>query len=244
MAVNIWSHLIGAAQFLFSLLQFLNLQDLARQDSIHRQDVLVAGVYYICVVVCFALSTIFHIFSDHGPDIHRFGNELDHLGIVLVMWGTGVTGLYFTFYCQPMLQFVYFVALCVAGLGCDIFTMQPKFRQPTYRTVRFLTYCFLGFSIFVPFFHGLYIFGLPILNHRMGVWSFLGLAAINFSGAAIYAARIPERWFSGTFDILGQSHNLMHILVICGALVRLNGLLAVLEQWQQSNMQYGFCYNG
>ncbi|KAK7971470.1 hypothetical protein PG989_016486 [Apiospora arundinis] len=66
----------------------------------------------------------------------------------------------------------------------------------------------------------------------MGLESFLGLAVINFSGSAIYAARIPERWFPGTFDYIGQSHNLMHILVLMGALVRLQGLLGALEYWQ------------
>lgn len=76
----------------------------------------------------------------------------------------------------------------------------------------------------------------------MGLKSFLGLAAINFSGAAIYAARIPERWFPGTFDMIGQSHNLMHVLVFTGALVRLGGLLELVERWQQDTLANGLCH--
>lgn len=76
----------------------------------------------------------------------------------------------------------------------------------------------------------------------MGLKFFLGLALINFSGAALYAARIPERWFPGTFDLIGQSHNLMHLLVFTGALVRLHGLLGVAERWQQDTLTNGLCH--
>lgn len=36
-------------------------------------------------------------------------------------------------------------------------------------------------------------------------------------GAVISAARIPERWFPGYFDIAFNSHNLLHIMVVLGA---------------------------
>lgn len=70
---------------------------------------------------------------------------------------------------------------------------------------------------------------------------FLGLAVINFSGAALYAARIPERWFPGTFDLVGQSHNWMHVLVFTGAVVRLIGLLDVAEHWQTDIIRDALC---
>lgn len=93
-------------------------------------------------------------------------------------------------------------------------------------------YCFLGASLFAPVVHGSFKYGYAALSDMMGLSSFFGLALINFSGAALYAARVPERWFPGTFDFLGQSHNWMHVLVLTGALVRLSGLLEVCELWQ------------
>jgi adiponectin receptor len=225
------------------LVHFLRLHSLASgEEAIRTPDIVAVGVYYLCVVVCFVLSTIFHTFSDHSADMHRFGNELDHLGIVLVMWGTGVSGVHFAFYCHAEMQAVYHAALTATAIGCGVFTLRPKFRQPTYRTMRFLMYCFLGSSLFAPVVHGWFRFGLAALDDMMGLKSFLGLAAINFSGAAIYAARIPERWFPGTFDLFGQSHNLMHFLVFTGALVRLGGLLEVVERWQQDTLVNGLCH--
>lgn len=85
-------------------------------------------------------------------------------------------------------------------------------------------------------------FGTKDLEERMRLKSFFGLGLTNFSGAALYAARIPERWFPGTFDLLGQSHNWMHVLVYTGALVRLAGLLAVCERWQEESMQLAHCH--
>lgn len=241
MLANIWSHLLGAAQFLFGLGQFLQLQSLARSHSFPTLDIAALSLYYLCVVLCFGVSTYYHAFSDHSPAIHKFGNQLDHLGIVLVIWGTGISGTHFAFYCDRRSRLLHFAIMTAIGVGCAVFTLQPKFRQPTYRTVRFLLYSFLGASLFAPVVHGGFKFGLAQLAEMMDLKSFLGLAVVNFSGAAIYAARIPERWFPGTFDLVGQSHNLMHVLVFLGAVIRLNGLHSVVDRWQQHTAQHGYC---
>ncbi|CAJ2506398.1 Uu.00g005280.m01.CDS01 [Anthostomella pinea] len=199
------------------------------------------SLYNLCVIVCFVLSSTFHTFSDHSKEMHKFGNELDHLGIVLVMWGTGMSGTHFAFYCHEALRNAYFLVLSGTATGCAIFTLQPNFRQPTFRTVRFLMYCFLGASLFAPLIHGIWRFGGAELDAMMGLGSFLGLAIINFTGAAVYAMRIPERWFPRRFDLLGQSHNWMHVLVLTGALVRLRGQLEVMSRWQMHTETYGFC---
>lgn len=238
---NIWSHLLGAAQFLFGLGQFLQLQSLAWSDSIQTSDIAAVSLYYLCVAACFGVSSYYHAFSDHSPEIHKFGNQLDHLGIVLVIWGTGVSGTHFAFYCNREIELLHLTAMTLVGVGCAFFTLQPKFRQPTYRTARFLLYSFLGASLFAPVVHGMIKFGPKDLAEMMDLKSFLGLAIINFSGAAIYAARVPERWFPGTFDLIGQSHNLMHVLVFLGAIIRLNGLHAVVDRWQQHTAQHGYC---
>ncbi|XP_047957272.1 heptahelical transmembrane protein ADIPOR3-like isoform X2 [Salvia hispanica] len=41
--------------------------------------------------------------------------------------------------------------------------------------------------------------------------------AMGFSGALVYAMRIPERWMPGKFDLAGHSHQLFHVLVVAGA---------------------------
>ncbi|KAI6611016.1 hypothetical protein MCOR07_010552 [Pyricularia oryzae] len=232
---NIWSHLLGAALFVALCLQFFANAEFTLHTRV--QDAVAVGVYFMAVIVCFFLSTIFHTFSDHSPGMHKFGNELDHLGIVFVMWGTEVSGAHFAFYCDAPTRNVYLALLTGTAVGCGILTLRPKFRQPGYRTMRFLMYAGLGASLFLPLAHGLSVLGWKRLDAAMGLESFLGLAAINFSGSAVYAMRIPERWFPGTFDLIGQSHNWMHVLVLTGALVRLNGLIRVQMAWQVLGME-------
>lgn len=75
--------MLGALLFAGLFAHFL--LPLRLPGSLRFQDGVAVGTYFAGVVVCFVLSTIYHTFSDHSPQMHKFGNELDHLGIVLVM---------------------------------------------------------------------------------------------------------------------------------------------------------------
>ncbi|KAJ8262046.1 hypothetical protein GJAV_G00161490 [Gymnothorax javanicus] len=57
---------------------------------------------------------------------------------------------------------------------------------------------------------------------QMG-WLFL-MATLYITGACLYAARIPERFFPGKCDIWFHSHQLFHILVVAGAFVHFHGV--------------------
>ena len=55
---------------------------------------------------------------------------------------------------------------------------------------------------------------------RAWPWALGG--AVYIIGAAIYALRIPERWYPRKFDRFGQSHNIFHVAVIIGAAIHFN----------------------
>ena len=57
---------------------------------------------------------------------------------------------------------------------------------------------------------------------------FLGPASLNFTGAATHAARSPQRWYPRAFDIYGSRHQIMPILVVCGAVSHTTGLIEAL----------------
>lgn len=50
------------------------------------------------------------------------------------------------------------------------------------------------------------------------------MASLYITGAALYAARIPERFFPGKCDIWFHSHQLFHIFVVAGAFVHFHGV--------------------
>ena len=207
-------------------------------------DVLALVTFYLAVTTCFALSAIFHTFSDHSAEAHKFGNELDHLGVVFVIWGSGIPSTHFGFYCDAKTQLAYNSLTTATAIAAAVFTLQPRFRTPAYRTSRFLMYCVLGSSLFIPAIHGVIVNGWSVQNERMSLQYFLGLGILNFGGAAIYAVRIPERWYPRSFDIWGSSHQIMHVLVVCGALSHLTGLLHALEFWNARGKMTGNACDG
>ena len=158
---------------------------------------------------------------------------------------------YFGFYCSPQLLYSYNTIVSTSpipnplkyadrttqatasALGCAVFTMKPKFRTPTYRLMRSLMFALLGLSAFVPVLHGIILHGWDVQNRRMAVTHLLGLGLLNATGTVIYAARVPEKWSPRTFDVYGSSHQIMHVLVACGALSHAIGLVRAFGYWHR-----------
>jgi adiponectin receptor len=146
---NIWSHLIGALLFALSLFRF-HRSVWPQISSAQVGDIIAVSVYYLGVVNCFILSSTYHTLSNHSKEIHKFGNELDHLGVVSVIYGSTMPGTFFEFYCHPNLRTCYWVMSTIFAVASAVFTLRPKFRQPAYRKARFYMYTFLGASTFFP----------------------------------------------------------------------------------------------
>jgi adiponectin receptor len=104
-------------------------------------------------------------------------------------------------------------------------SISPSFRTKEWRTVRASLYVGLGLSAVVPVFHGLMVYGYSHLNRNMGVKWVVLQGALYISGAALYAARIPEKYYPGTFDIYLHSHQIFHFLVVAAAASHLVGLV-------------------
>ena len=53
------------------------------------------------------ISSRYHIIGNHSPNVQKFGNQLDYLGIVILMWGSTIPSVYYGFYCDTGLQKAY-----------------------------------------------------------------------------------------------------------------------------------------
>lgn len=86
----------------------------------------------------------------------------------------------------------------------------------------------MGFSGVVPASHAVILYWghshvLVSLAYEL-VMGFLYAA-----GAAFYTSRIPERWKPGAFDIVGQSHQIFHVLVVLAAITHGVATLIILD---------------
>jgi adiponectin receptor len=234
--VNIWSHLFGALWFFYNLIGFVGT-DSAQPYSI--QDRLILGLFSLSVATCCLLSAVFHILCDHSIEVHTLSNQLDHFGILFMMWAAGLSTAHFALRCRPTAQRIYIVLLSAAAAQSGLITARPTFRAVEQRWIRVLVYSSFGASLFAPVIHGLFVYGVVELDERMGLKSFVGLALLNSLGGGLYIARVPDRWFPGRFDLIGQGHNWMHILAVVGAQVRLQGMAQAAHEWQQHKTECG-----
>lgn len=91
-------------------------------------DIAALGTFFMGVAVCFTLSTMyamsrpkltvclrkacsFHTCTNHSKDVWIFANQLDYLGIVIVIWGSSVSSDFFGFYCDKKLQLFYWTTV-------------------------------------------------------------------------------------------------------------------------------------
>jgi adiponectin receptor len=120
--------------------------------------------------------------------------------------------------------------------------MRSAFRTPKHRPFRSAMYSILGLSIFILAIHGVLIHGWALQNERMSLTYFMGFGILNGTATAIYIARIPERWYHRRFNIYGSSHQIMHVLVVCGAFSDTIGLVKAFDYWQGLRaMEGGAC---
>ncbi|XP_059813650.1 adiponectin receptor protein 2-like [Hypanus sabinus] len=132
-----------------------------------------------------------------GPSTHK----LDYSGIALLIMGSFVPWLYYSFYCSPQPRLIYLINVCVLGITAIVVSQWDRFATPQYRALRAGVFLGLGLSRLVPTLHFMFVEGFikAATVGQLG-WLFL-MAFLYIVGVAVYAARVPERLFPGKCDI-------------------------------------------
>lgn len=104
--VNIYTHLIGAilalgaSGVLYSVLA-------PRYATATREDVYAFTCYFAGAVLCLGMSATYHTIQNHSHEVAIWGNKLDYLGIVALIWGSFIPVLYYGFMEEPELRKTY-----------------------------------------------------------------------------------------------------------------------------------------
>ncbi|KAK8121488.1 hypothetical protein PG999_005608 [Apiospora kogelbergensis] len=223
--VNAYSHLIGAAVFI-ALSVYFHQVVYKFQANRHVVDLVVVFTYCLGVAVCFLFSATFHILWNHNLPLTSFCNKLDYLGILILMWGAGIPTIYYGFFCNESLRLLYWSSTSGTALSCAILTLDPHFASPKFRSWRACFYAGFGLSSIIFVVHGLLVYGWAVQKSRMWLVWMGWMATSNLVGAAIYAARIPERWAPRLFDICGASHQISHVAVMVAAYIHFDGIVS------------------
>ena len=105
-SVNIWTHLIGAA-LAVSTASILYSKIRPRFLMATQEDVMVFSCFFAGAIGCLGMSATYHTLTNHSERVARFGNRLDYIGIVILIWGSFIPSIYYGFSAEPSLIRLY-----------------------------------------------------------------------------------------------------------------------------------------
>lgn len=108
-SVNIHTHLLGSFLFFFISLSVYAFE----HQSVRISDAMAFGCFFLGAIICLGISAAYHTLTSHSPEVNRFGNQLDYVGIVALITGSFVPSVYYGFYCEPSLQKLYWLMVRV-----------------------------------------------------------------------------------------------------------------------------------
>ncbi|MCJ1350544.1 MAG: hypothetical protein MMC33_000525 [Icmadophila ericetorum] len=248
-SVNIHTHLSAALLFLVisvyfhsTISTYLSLPASASSPSLllaqrlRPADVTAFSFFFAGAIACLGISATYHMISNHSPVVNQLGNQLDYVGIVALITGSFIPSIYYGFCGERGLQVIYWGMISTLGIACTTVSLAPKFRTPVWRPFRASMFVAMGLSAVVPVLHGLKIYGVAQMNQQIGLLWLVGQGVLYILGAGIYAARIPEKWRPGKFDVWGSSHQIFHVLVVLAAMAHFFGLIKAFQYSKENGI--------
>lgn len=195
---NIWTHLIGAAlatgsgAYLYAVLR-------PRFAYATGEDVMVFACFFLGAIACLSMSASFHTILNHSESVAKLGQRLDHIGIVVLIWGSFIPSIYYGFSVEPRLVRLYWAMITTIGAGTLLAVLHPKFRSPEWRPLRAFMFVAMGLSAVFPVFHGLQLYGYEQLERQIGLSWMVLQGVLYIAGAGIYAVSTSFPWLAHPF---------------------------------------------
>jgi len=90
-----------------------------RYEQATQSDIIAFSCFFLGAALCLGMSATYHTISNHSPTVNQIGNQLDYVGIVLLITGSFVPTIYYGFWCDHRLQRVYWAMARILGLPSD-----------------------------------------------------------------------------------------------------------------------------
>ena len=140
--------------------------------------------------------------------------------------------IYYGLLCQTVARLFYLISVTVLGVAVVSVSLLDFFQKAQWRTFRYCLFSGLGLYAIFPIVHILLLhFSVPRVRSAMA-WDIVH-GVFYLGGGAIYAARIPERFFPGRFDLVLNSHQVMHSMVLAAAVIHWRCSMELME-WRDS----------
>jgi len=165
-------------------------------------------------------STMHHLFMCQSKGIFEFFYKWDSFGALFIGLGINFTINFYIFFWERIFYTSYIALANFYALIIAVMTFHPFFNHTKYRKVRVWLYIFFGLFSSIGVLHSLTGFVPTSCSFDAGALWWWGDWILLF-GAYIYVKKIPERYYPKTFDLLGQSHNIWHVLTNVSGVVHI-----------------------
>ncbi|XP_073677908.1 membrane progestin receptor alpha-like [Garra rufa] len=218
--INVWTHLIGALVVLAKIAEFTETVDFVNDPhSWPLLILLLSSASYL------TFSTAAHLLAPKSELCHYGFFYLDYVGVALYQFGSAVAHYYYAIEeswhtrvrgCfMPIASFL----CCLSCFGC-CYGKYRNYSLPSWvRKISQVVPSALAYSWDTsPVFHRFLIWFLSCtrgdFRSSPAVLFHLGQVVFFLSSAFFFTQPVPERWFPGHCDFLGQGHQVFHVLMV------------------------------
>ncbi|OWF51793.1 membrane progestin receptor alpha-like [Mizuhopecten yessoensis] len=212
--LNVWTHVIG-----FLYIAYRSYDISLNCDFLHDPMFRPLGAGLLCILTLLAASSFAHIFGDRSEVAHYTCFCMDYDAIGLYSMGCALISQTYFVRGKGLAAFL----VNWSRPGCIYLAVQfsvlLSFSKIRFGRAHKLCNIFRALAVYSSYFW----FMLPLIQRYF--WqskcyhdNTLGLHiyhVILFQlNVLVYIAHVPERWFPTTFDFIGQSHQLHHIILV------------------------------
>lgn len=244
-SVNIWTHLIG---FVICICVTVGLAyevrnphfvDIVREggetlrhllDPISRWPVYI----FLCgAMICLGGSAFAHSLNGMSRRSNYALWRLDYMGIVALIASSFLPPIHYGFLCNPNWRLVYLTSITGIAVSLAGLIFHRRFHSEKWRLLRVGLFTGMGVSGVAPLIHSVYLnHGIPLATR--GAFQMILMGASYLGGVVFYAARVPERWLPGKFDLLFNSHQIWHVAVLLGVFNHYRASMTFVE-WRETD---------
>ena len=213
--VNIYTHLL-ATFWMIALPIALYPHARDHYPTAGADDWTVFALFFLGGASCFALSTIYHVLSNHSHAVHDFAHKLDFLGITIVTTGCFPPGVWYTFPCAARKTKIFWISvrrgspprgrhnfwrlpenltmvrqldLVAQSLAAIFVVFVRRFRQPACRPLRGVLFSFMASSAFYPIIYACFLHGYIRMDREAAALRYALTVVVYLTAVTIYAVR-------------------------------------------------------
>ncbi|XP_065199310.1 uncharacterized protein LOC135830999 isoform X2 [Sycon ciliatum] len=194
-------------------------------DELSTMDKVVMLTFAYSSLAIFGISTTFHTFICHSPGVSDQLRRLDHVAAVNHVACGMYPIVYSALTCSPY-RWHYMWAIAISSIVCMCVFYFADVYEPEKAWIRgTMALTVAGIATFSLVHHGTYIGSDGIWKAMGGVW-LLRMMSCNAMSFVFYVLHLPERLWPGKFDLVGHSHQLLHIVATLATLCQAYAILS------------------